>query len=530
MNQTSALRPFKHSAFTIMWTVTVVSNIGGWMQSAAAGWLMITLDADPRTVAMIQVATVAPMFMLGLPAGALADVVDRRRLLIVVESTNMILIAALAYLVGTHRISAASLIAFTFLQGVASALVSPTWQAIVPQLVVPADLPPAIAMNSTGINISRAIGPALTGLVIARWGTASPFWLDATSSIGVVAALFWWRSGSRSGRTLPAERFSGAISAGLRHARYNAQLRATLVRAMGFFLFAAAYWALLPLVAKNVVGSGPGLYGLLLGVVGVGAVSGAVALPRLKAQLGPDVLVAVGMAGSACALFLFGQSRSLPIGVLASFLAGVSWILVVATLNVSAQLALPSWVRGRGLAVYATAMFGAMTVGSLLWGQVASIVDVATALYIAAGGTLAAIPFLHRWKLRSGALVDLSPSMHWPEPIVAEKLDDDRGPVLVTVEYRVPASDTLQFLKVMHHIESERRRDGAYRWGIFEDTAAPGRWLEIFLVDSWLEHQRQHRRVTVADKVIETEARRFMAAGQPIITHYVAPEETSSIS
>jgi MFS family permease len=493
------------------------------MQSAAAGWLMTTLNAEPRMVALVQVATVLPMCLLGLPAGALADIVDRRRLLLVVESLNMIIIAGLAFLVGQQRAGAIDLLVFTFAQGVASALVSPTWQAVVPQLVPPADLSPAVALNSTGINISRAIGPALTGLVIAQWGMASPFWIDAASSIGVIAALVWWRAGSRKLQALPAERFGNAMLLGLRHARYNPQLSATLVRALGFFVFAAAYWSLLPLLARNQIAGGPGLYGVLLAVIGVGAIAGAFTLPRLKARLTPDALISVGTIGSAVALLLYGQARHLPMGIIASFLAGMSWILVVATLNVSAQLALPGWVRGRGLAVYGTVMFGALSAGGLIWGQVASSLEVATALNLAAVGTLLALPLLRRWKVQSGAILDLSPSMHWPEPVLTEKLGDERGPVLVTVEYHITESNKQTFLAAMRTISAQRRRNGAYTWGLFEDVAVAGRWLETFRVDSWIEHQRQHRRVTVADKIFETEVLRFHGAAEPTVTHYIAP-------
>jgi MFS family permease len=522
--ETSPLRPFKHAAFAVVWTATVVSNIGGWMQSAAAGWLMTTLDADPRMVAMVQVATMLPMFLLGLPAGALADILDRRRLLLVVETMLMFLIGALALLVALHRVTAFDLLSFTFLQGVASALDSPTWQAIVPQLVGPEDLAPAVALNSAGINISRAIGPALTGLVIAWWGMSSPFWIDSAASLGVIAALFWWRAGSATRRTLPPERFGSAILVGLRHARYNPRLRATLVRATGFFIFAAAYWALLPLVAKNQIAGSAGLYGLLLGVIGAGAVAGAFALPRFRTRLGTDGLITLGSIGTALALFLFGAARQPAVAFVASVLAGVSWIIVVATLNVSAQMALPGWVRGRGLAVYATVMFGAMTLGSLVWGQVASLLGLSAAHYLAAGGALLAVPLLHRWKLQSGAVLDLAPSMHWPEPVVTAKVDDDRGPVLVTLEYHIAAENRDAFLQALRRVAAERKRDGAYDWGIFEDTSVSGRWLETFLVDSWIEHQRQHRRVTNADKLAEAEVRRFQTQGAPKVTHFIAPE------
>jgi MFS family permease len=509
----------------VVWTATVVSNIGGWMQSAAAGWLMTTLDADPRVVTLVQVATLLPMFLLGLPAGALADILDRRRLLLVVETIQMLLIGVLAWLVAVHRVTAVDLLAFTFLQGVASALVSPAWQAIVPQLVGPEDLSPAVALNSAGINVSRAVGPALTGLVIAWWGMSSPFWIDSASSIGVIAALFLWRAGSRTPRTLEPERFGNAILVGLRHARYNPRLRAALVRAMGFFLFAAAYWALLPLVAKNQLAGSAGLYGLLLGAIGVGAVAGAFALSWFRARLGTDGLISVGTVGTALALALFGAAHRPAIAFVASILAGVSWISVVATLNVSAQMALPGWVRGRGLATYATVMFGAMTLGSLVWGQVASLLGLSAAHYLAAGGVLLAVPLLRRWKLQSGTHVDLTPSMHWPEPVVTGKVGKDRGPVLVTVEYHVAAENRVAFLQALHRSSPERKRDGAYSWGIFEDTSVSGRWLETFLVDSWIEHQRQHRRVTKADKLAEIEVLRFNTGGAPKVTHYIAPEK-----
>jgi MFS family permease len=494
------------------------------MQSAAAGWLMTILDADPRMVAMVQVATMLPMFLFGLPAGALADILDRRRLLLVVETILMFLIGALALLVALHRVTAFDLLTFTFLQGVASALDAPTWQAIVPQLVGPEDLAPAVALNSAGINISRAVGPALTGLVIAWWGMSSPFWIDSTASLGVIAALLWWRAGSGTPRTLRPERFGSAILVGLRYARYNVRLRATLVRATGFFIFAAAYWALLPLVAKNQIAGSAGLYGLLLGVIGVGAVAGAFALPRFRTRLGANGLITLGSIGTALALFLFGAARQPAVAFVASVLAGVSWIIVVATLNVSAQMALPGWVRGRGLAVYATVMFGAMTFGSLVWGQAASLLGLSAAHYLAAGGILLALPLLHRRKLQSGAALDLAPSMHWPEPVVTAKVDDDRGPVLVTVEYHIATENTAAFLQALHRVAAERKRDGAYDWGIFEDTAVSGRWLETFLVDSWIEHQRQHRRVTNADKLVEAEVRRFQTKGAPKVTHFVAPE------
>ena len=291
-----------------------------------------------------------------------------------------------------------------------------------PQLVPRSDLHAAVALNSVGINISRAIGPALAGLVITAFGMASPFFLNAASFVGVILALLWWPASHPATGALPAERFGNAIRTGLRYARESRPLRATLVRSASFFLFASAYWALLPLIARDLVAGGPGLYGILLGMIGAGAVMGAFALPRLRAWLGPDRLTAVGAVGTALALILFALARDSVTALAASFVSGVTWIAVLSSLNVSAQVALPDWVRARGLAVFVTAMFAAMTLGSIIWGQVAETFGLPIALQASAAGALVAVAITWRWKLQTGAGIDLAPSMHWPAPIVAATL------------------------------------------------------------------------------------------------------------
>ena len=518
----SAWSPFRHSTFTVLWLATVVSNIGTWMQNAAAGWLMTGLNPDPLIVSLVQVATSLPMFLLGLPAGALADIVDRRRLLIVVQIVSTILIAVFGILVWQLLVTPATLLVFTFLIGAAAALIAPAWQSIVPQLVPRADLAPAVALNSVGLNVSRAVGPALAGLIIAVLGIAAPFFLNAVSNLGVIAALVWWRTAATSARALPPERFGAAIRTGLRHAAHNPHLRATLIRAGGFFLFASAYWGLLPLVARDQVAGGPELYGLLLGAIGAGAVLGAFALPRLKAGLGPDKLFAAGTIGTGAALILFGLARSPAIAVIASVVAGLSWIAVLATINVSAQVALPAWVRGRGLAVFVTVQFGGMSLGGVLWGQVGAMIGLPGAHFIAAASTLAALPLLWRWKLQTGAGADLSPSLHWPTPLVTEDIEPDQGPVLVTIAYRIRPENRDAFLAAIAALAAERRRDGAFDWRVFEDAAERGRMVETFLVDSWLEHLRQHERVTNADRVLQDAVNRFHIGEPPKVTHLVA--------
>jgi predicted MFS family arabinose efflux permease len=414
------------------------------------------------------------------------------------------------------------LLLFTFLLGAAAALTAPAWQAIVPSLVPRQHLGPAVAANSVGVNISRAIGPALGGLIIAGFGIAMPFWLNALSNIGIIAALLWWRSPAPPAHRLPAEQFAGAIRAGFRHARHNPHLKATLVRAVSFFLFASAYWALLPLVARSRIAGGPGLYGFMLGAIGAGAVGGAFILPWLRAKLGPDRVVAAGTVGTALALVLFGLAREPVAGLTASAIAGVSWIAVLASFNVSAQVALPDWVRGRGLAMFVTVFFGAIAVGSALWGQVAALIGLPEAHIAAAAGLLAMIPLTWRWKLQTADGVDLAPSMHWPSPVIDREIEPDRGPVLVTVEYHIRPESREAFLAALEKLGKERRRDGAYAWGVFEDAAKEGRFLESFLLESWLEHLRQHERVTEADRALQSMVDSHHLAGVPEVTHFIA--------
>jgi predicted MFS family arabinose efflux permease len=525
---TSPWMAFRHKTFTVIWIATVVANVGSWMYNAAAGWLMTSLDADPLTVSLVQVAGSLPMFLFALPAGALADIVDKRRFLIGSEIVTTVVAAMSAVLVWFDLINPAILLLFTFLLGAGSAFTAPAWQSIVPQLVPKRDLAAAVTSNGVGINISRAIGPALGGVVIGSFGIASPFWLNAVSNLAVIGALFGWRPPSAQGSGLPAERLIGALVIGFRHARYNGNLRATMLRALAFFFFASAYWALLPLVARNQIAGGPELYGLLLGAIGVGAVIGAFALPSMKKVLGPDRMVAVGTLGTALSLILLGVAHRSPLGLTACAIAGISWIAVLATLNVSVQISLPDWVRGRGLAMFVTVYFGAMTAGSALWGKLASELGLPAAHFVAAAGALGGIALTWRWKLRSGAGTDLAASMHWPAPILAIETEIDRGPVLVTVEYRIDPEKRDAFLTAIRDLGQERRRDGAYAWDVFEDAAENGRFLETFMVASWLEHLRQHQRVTNADRIVQDAIGRFNLAAEPKVTHFIAASLFSS--
>ncbi len=519
---------FGYKAFAIVWTATVVSNIGTWMYNAAAGWLMTDLTTSAFVVSLVQVANNLPLFIFAVLGGALSDIVDKRRFLIAWEIIGSILSAILAVMVWLNHVTPVSLLWFLFFIGAAGALTSPAWQAVVPELVPRQTLSTAVSANSAGVNVSRAIGPALAGAIIGPLGIAAPFVVNALSDLGVIGALVWWREPKKTESALPMERLGSAIGTGFRYTTNNPRLRGTLIRAIAFFPCASAYWALLPLVARNRVSGGPEAYGILLGAIGFGAVAGAFAMPLWKAKIGPDRLVGAASLGTAIALVLFGLAREPIVALLASLIAGASWIAVVATLNVSAQVALPDWVRGRGLAIYITVLFASMTLGSAIWGQVAGVAGLPAAHFAAAAGALLAIPLTWGWKLQTGEKLDLTPSMQWPAPIVSQEVKGSYGPVLVTIDYRIADEKNREsFLAAIERLRHERLRDGAYRWGIFEDTDEPGRFLETFLVDSWLDHLRQHERVTNADYVLQQSVYALLKEA-PKVTHFIAPARDES--
>lgn len=522
----SPWRPFRHTSYTVIWTATVVSNVGYWMYSAASGWLMTSLDPSPLLVALVQVAASLPMCVLALPAGALADIVERRKSLIIGELAVAVFSIVLAMLVWIHFITPFSLLLLAVLIGSATAMNTPAWQAVVPQLVPKAELAPAVSANSAGVNLSRAVGPALGGAIISLYGIAAPFWVNAISNFGVIGALLWWREPKAHTPQLPPEHFGNAVRTGLRYARNNASLGATLVRAAPFALFASAYWALLPLVARQQIAGGAELYGMLLGAIGASAVAGALVLPRLHLMFGSNDLVALGTLGTAVAMALFALARTAVPAVIASVIAGACWIAVLSSLNVSAQVALPDWVRGRGLAMFVMVFYGGLTVGSAIWGQVASVIGLPFALCIAAAGALLSIPLTWRWKLGTGAALDLTPAMDGSTPLLTGDIEPDRGPVLVTTRYDIDPKHREAFLSTLGKLARERRRDGAYQWRTFENPNCDGQFFEAYLTDSWLEFLRQHVRITKADRPLLKAACRFQIHGAPKVTCLIAADTT----
>jgi MFS family permease len=523
----SAWSPLKIPVFRMLWIATLASNIGTWMHDVGAGWLMTTLSPTAVMVALVQTATTLPIFLFAMPAGALSDIVDRRRYLIVVQVWMGLVAALLGILTLTGVTTAWSLVGLTFAMGIGSAMMMPTWAAITPELVPRTELQPAIALNGLGINVARAIGPALAGVIVSFVGTGAVFVLNALSYLGVVFVLVRWQR-EQPLSELPSERFIGAMRSGFRFARHAPELQAAVIRGFGFFLFASATWALLPLVAKNLVNGGPQAFGILVGSLGAGAVVGALVLPKVREKYSRDAMVAGATALYAAAMFALAHVDRLVPLCLAMAVSGIAWITILSSLQVAAQMALPNWVRSRGLALFMTIFMGSMALGSVLWGKVADIYSISDSLMFAATGLAVAVLATWRWRIGGIGEVDLTPSMHWPAPSVDESVTHDRGPVLVTIQYDVEPRKTRAFLDAIQTLGKHRRRDGAFAWSVFQHADQPNNFIESFSVDSWLEHLRQHERVTDADRVLQTDILALLAEGsEPKVTHYIAPAESS---
>ena len=496
------------------------------MHDVGAGWLMTSLSSSPSMVALVEAADSFPLMLLALPAGALADIVDRRRLLIAVQVYMLIVASALGIMTLMEWTSAWVLLGFTFALGVGGALMLPAWAAIVPELVTVDELPSAVALNSVAINGARAIGPAIAGVLVAAVGPWLVFMLNALSYVGILAVLLRWRR-EHEKSTLPAERFFSAIRVGMRFVTHTRALQIVLIRGSAFFIFASATWSLFPLIVRQELQRGPEIYGLLLTCIGVGAVAGAILLPRVRAMVSRDTLVAGASALYALAALALEHLPYIPLLAVAMVATGVAWISILSALQVSAQMTLPAWVRARGLAAFVVVFMGGMAIGSILWGQVATRIGIPAALTVAALGTWVAIVLTWKFKLGHHQVLDFRPSMDWPMPLLAETPEPDSGPVMVTIEYRVQPTKRAEFVTAMSAVREMRRRNGAYFWELFHESSDPGLYLECFIDESWIEHLRQHERASVADREILDRAKVFMVEGQSTkSTHWLGHRES----
>jgi len=520
----SAWSPLRESVFRALWIATVVSNIGTWMQDVGESWLMTSLTPSPVLVALVETFGSLPVVLIALPAGALADIVDHRRLLLFMQGWMVVAAGAMGVLALMGQMTPTRLLSLTFLLGVGTAMSNPVWQAITPELVRPTDLPAAITLSVVGINVARAIGPALGGFIIGASGPWAVFFLNAASFIAIMVVVYRWRPAPRRSK-LPPEDIIGAMRAGTLYLRNSPELQTVMVRTGIFAVGASGLWALVAQQARRGLGLGSFGYGLLLGCIGLGAIIGAWLLPKIRERLSVNGLVAAGTFVFALATISLAYIHSF--GVLAGALAGggVGWIAVLSSLTVSAQTVTPSWVRARVMAVYLLVFMGGLAVGSAVWGFVAARVGVSAALLFAAIGLLIGPLAAWRYRLTGNTNLPLTPSLHWPEPIVLIDAEVTEGPAVTIVEYRINPKTADEFLRAMKEMRRIRQRDGAIRWNLLRDTADPQRYLESFVTESWADHLRQHERVTAENREVEQRAQAFhLGPEPPKITHLIAEE------
>jgi predicted MFS family arabinose efflux permease len=523
----SAWAPFRHRSFAAMWNAQFVSNVGSWMQTVGAQWLMLTLTSSAAYIALVQTAASLPVVFFAVAAGAIGDLVDRRRFLLIAQGFMLAAATALGVLALAGLVTPWVLLALIFAVGTGQALTAPTWQTLQPELVPPAERAQAISLGAVNQNLARAVGPAIGGIVLAATSAGTVFLINAATFLAVIAVIWWWRS-TRPAQKLPREHVGEAIRAGGRYVAASPALRVILLRALLFIFFASSIWALLPVTARTQLHLGSGGYGLLLGCVGLGAVAGAGLLPRLRARITPGVLLSAGSISLAGVAIVLGYVHVTIVVAVALVLAGLAWILALSTLNSLYQLSLPQWVKARGLSFYLIVFQGGNAVGSAVLGISAEHAGLSPTLLVAGVG-LALGPLAGlRYRFRTIPPEQLRPAGDWPAPYLAAGdgvAAEPVGPVMVTIEYWPRSGRQDDLVAALEAARFSRRRTGASGWRVWQDASDPGRIVEQFTVASWEEHQRQHDRVTARDQGRLDKVRALTDPDRPtVVTHWLTPQ------
>jgi MFS family permease/quinol monooxygenase YgiN len=524
----SAFAPLRHRVFRFLWLATLASNIGMWMQNTAAGWMMTSLDPSPVMVSLVQAASMLPVFLLALPSGALADIVDRRRFLIGAQLWMLFIAVLLTLLAVTDALGPWGLLALTFGIGAGTALNFPAWAATTSELVPREDLVGAIALNGIGFNLARAAGPALGGFAIAAAGPEAAYALNAFAFLLLIVALVAWRRPRSRASALPKEHLVGAMRAGLRYVAASPSMQSAILRACAFFLPAAAVWGLLPLFVRGQLGLGPEAFGAMLGVMGFSAVGAGFILPTFRARMDRGTLVfRASLLVSAAMGWLALSEHWLPAVICMAFY-GAGWIAAGSTLAVAAQIAAPAWVRARAIAIYQLSFFGVMAFGSALAGWIGARFGVGPALAAASVGGIVLALAVRPWRLdpaaapaeptarhAGGAAAATVPVPEAPAAELSGLLGERSGRVLEVVRYSIDPADRNAFLETMREVRRVRLRSGALTWRLYEDVAHPERWAEFWIVENWTEHLREAMRLTEGDRAALARAAVLHRAGAP---------------
>jgi MFS family permease len=515
----SALAPLRRPGFRAAWTALAGSQLVIWMNTVGAVTVIASLSDSPTLIALVQTANSLPAVLLALLMGSMADIVDRRRFAIASQSWMLISVATLAALTLTDVITAGLALALTFALGAGMATTFVIYQALTQDFVPRKELMSAVALNGVAINLARAIGPALAGIVIAAFSAGALFAVEAALLVMIVG-LVAFRVRPPGPAKASGERLAPAMRAGLRFVRFSPPVRTVLLRGAAFSVSASALWALLPVAALGRLGLSDRSFGLLMACVGTGAILGATLLPRLRRRLPFDRMIALASLGLGAGLLALAYIPWAELVAVTLLFTGACWLMVLSSLNTSAQRVAPGWVRARTLATFQLVMQGGLALGSLAWGLVTAAADVETALTIAAAGLVAGVALARRWPLAASERSDLTPAGTWSDPNVGIEPQPEDGPVLITVEYEVDPANAERFVPAMEELGRIRRRDGAFRWNLYADLERPGIYLETFLVDSWSEHLRQHGRLTVEDLEVTKLTRSFhRGEGSPKVRH-----------
>jgi predicted MFS family arabinose efflux permease len=522
LSSKSVWAPLGQPAFRTLWTASLIASLGGWTQDVAQAWLMTSLAPSPLMVALLQTATCLPFFLLALPAGALADVVDRRLLILGSQLWMFFAVIGLGLLTIYGATTSWLLLAMVLINSLGLATNAPAWNTLAPELVPRSQLESAIALTTAGLNVARGLGAALGGILVYQCGPGWVFLLNALSMVYFLIAVYRWQQ-EKLKTTAPSERLLGAMKAGVRYALHSVPLKAVLVRTAIFVASSSAIWALLPLMARQIYHLSAIEYGLLLSLFGFGTLVGAALVPRLRQNISQDQLALLGTFLCAICMAALSAANAFLLASAAMFTGGLGWITACAALNSSVLGATPTWVRARMIAIYLMIFQGCIAGGSLVWGVVANAVGMPSTLQLGAAGLVVGLIAMSKYSLNAAENVDVRSSSHWPEAPLALTPHPEHGPVLITIEYTIDPENEADFAAAISRLETLRRRDGAFRWDLFCDLSQPGRYMETFFVDTWGEFLRQKERATIDDRRIEEKVVSYHTGSQtPKISHLIA--------
>ena len=515
----SAFAPLRSPVFRMLWFTWLTANTTMWMNDVAAAWLMTSLAPSPLWVALVQTASTLPVFLLGLPSGAMADILDRKRYFLLTQLWLAIIAAVLCAAVVLGWMNAPLLLALTFANGIGLAMRWPVFAAIIPEVVPRPQLPAALALNGVSMNGSRIIGPLVAGALIASAGIQWVFVLNAMLSLTAAFVIMRWQREHHES-PLGRERLTSAMRVGLQFVRQSQRMRAMLLRVFLFFLHSTALLALLPLLARALPGGAAGTFTLLLAAMGAGAIVAALLMPRIRRWMPLERLILAGTALQSAAALAVAWAPSIYVAVPAMVLSGAAWIAVANSLTVATQMALPDWVRARGMSIYQMALMGSTASGAALWGSIATWTDIHTSVGIAAVSSVLALLVAQRLLPDPGMEEDLTPSREIRAPVAASPTGIGR--VQVQTEFWIDPARAAEFEATMQDSRRSRMRQGALAWELLHDLNEPARYIEQITDESWTEHLRRFDRVTTADIALRDRKRAFhLGETPPVVSRYL---------